>query len=118
MIKEATKEVGATQWKMPKKHDISVAMVNNILNKSQIQYSKRKTVPKFYQQGRAQKTFRKHRRDIFTPTGSASVVYESYSCLRTDRTPANSWYCQEVGSSGGDSSKNVGSKYKSALRSC
>ena len=117
LIKEATHKVGATQRKLAKKYDISVAMVNNILKKNQIKYSKRKTAPKYYpgQQERAQKAIRKLRRDFFPPSGSASIVMddESYFCLKNDQTPANSGYYQKIGSSNGDVPENVRFKYTS-----
>lgn len=117
MIREATNKVGATQRKLAKKYDISVAMVNNILKKNHIKYFKRKSVPKYYpgQQERAQKAVRKLRRDFFPPSGSASVVMddETYFCLKNDQTPANSGYYQEIGSSGGDVPENVRFKYTS-----
>ena len=115
MIKGATNKVGATQCKMAKKYDISVAMVNSILKKNQIKYCKRRSVSNYYpgQQERAQTAVRKLQRHLFPPSGSASIVIddESYFSLKNDQTPANSGYYQEIGSAGGDVSENVRFKY-------
>ena len=92
-------------------------MVNNILKKNQIKYSKRETVPKYYpgQQERAQKAIRKLQRDFSPPSGSVSIVMddESYFCLKNDQTPSNSGYYQMIGSSNGDVPENVIFKYTS-----
>ena len=87
LIKKATHKIGAMQRKLAMKYDISVAMVNNILKKNQIKYSKIKAVPKYYpgQQERAQKAIRKLRRYFFPLTGYSGTLLKSTDPVHSTR---------------------------------
>ena len=104
---EITEKVGLIQPKLAQKYDVGSSMVNYILQESQIKYSKRKAIPKYYQEQHetAQKANGKFKKDFFSFSGSASEVkdYESYVYMNI---LTESGYFKDVGSSGDDAPLN------------